>query len=262
MAQVTCIFCGKLRKRAKEHVFAETLLKELGARSEQITIEHRVFADDSLESQRKPSYASLVCGDVCETCNNGWMSQLEGRVKPWILGIQRKEDLCFPDQDLRFTFARWALKTACVIDRIGTEHDIEESVARALFEMPDRLPERVTVFVGFLDSPGRNLFGLCKRNSWIEYPQNEKCTFPQCSTLGGSFKVAFSLGRLMVLVAMSPNAHLQFVLGTGTQLPVWPSSEYKLHHWFHTMRVGGVDAETALRNFCDLLAVSHGGRMH
>ena len=255
------MFCGKTRKRGKEHAFAETLLDALEANREKAVLERRSVADDSSESQRSHPFGTLVCGDVCEACNIGWMSKMEQSVRTWILGINSKDDLKFPSDSFRLLFSRWALKTACILDRLGTLNEINPEISRQLHDAPDRLPERIAVFIGFLDYPGKKLFAWNQRNAWTEYPLDTKCTSRDCSSAGSWFKIAFAIGPLMILVASTPNDHFKFAVGSGVHVAAWPAVEYRLRNWFYTRRVDSVDPVTALKNFSDLLAVSHEGQV-
>ena len=56
--------------------------------------------------------------DVCETCNNGWMSKLEEDAKPIILDLIRNQrDLSNLNVEERGILAAWAGKTAVIESR-------------------------------------------------------------------------------------------------------------------------------------------------
>jgi hypothetical protein len=190
------------------------------------------------------------------------MSCLEAAVVPWILDVNSKADLLrFREAVRRLTFARWAVKTACIIDKAGGLGEIPASIPFELFRGQDRVPENVTVFVGFHDWAQSTLLTFNQRNRWTHYPLDQICRDASCKPDGVFFKVAFAVERLMVLVAAVPSRHFEHVIGRGVHVPIWPSLEVKCCHWFYSMRIEGCGADEALQNFSDLFAVSHGGRM-
>lgn len=191
------------------------------------------------------------------------MSALEASVLPWILKVNSKEDLQhFQDASRRLTFARWAVKTACVIDHIGGMHEIPCSISSQLFEAADSIPDNVRVLIGFHDWPVLTRFTFNQRNRWTHYPLYQDCRDPECSVDGMFFKVAFAVERLMVLVVGTPSAHFYPVIGSGVHVPIWPDGKINNQHWAYSMKIEGCNAEEALRNFSDLFAIAHAGRMH
>ena len=256
---VECFFCGRYGARSLEHVFADTWLCEFQAGQERTVLDRRLFDGDALQDTRAHTFNSFLCGDVCDTCNTGWMSSLESTVKPWILSITTKADLHTLQDPVRgLTFSRWALKTACVIDRLGGIREIPAHVPRRLTNHQETLPDDVHVLVGWHPFDQPSLFSFNQRNTWSKYPREAtQRKIPD----EGWFKVAFSIERLMVLVAAVPSTDFQLVIGTGVHVPVWPNTKIELHHWFHVMRLEGLAPPAALKNFSDLLAVSRDGRM-
>jgi hypothetical protein len=190
------------------------------------------------------------------------MSTLEASVTPWILSVQTKADLArFQEDDRRLTFARWALKTACVLDQVGGMGEIGPEIPERLFKQQNSLPDNVHVLIAFHDWPDSTLFAFNQRNRWTKYPLHVQCPEPDCDSDGRFFKVAFAINRLMVLVVGVPSPHFHLVIGTGVHVPIWPERTIQLHHWFYTLRTEGVDPHEALRNFSDLVAAAHAGRM-
>ncbi len=55
---------------------------------------------------------------ACQSCNNGWMSDLENEAKP-ILQALMSNDSSALDERQRETAARWTLKTAMVFEAVG-----------------------------------------------------------------------------------------------------------------------------------------------
>ena len=258
--RVECFFCGRYDTRGLEHVFADTWLREFQAGQERIVIDRHEFGTDTLENTRTHTFDSFLCGDVCEKCNSGWMRSLEDTVKPWIRGITSKADLSALQDPIRqMPFSRWALKTACVIDRLGGLSQIPADIPRQLTESRG-LPSNVHVLIGWHPSEYRSLFSLNQRSTWITYPLEPAVEVPALPGEGW-FKVAFSIEQLMVLVVGVPSRDLQLVIGTGIHVPIWPETKIDLHHWYYSMRLEGLNPSEALQKFSDLLALSRDGRL-
>ena len=70
-------------------------------------------------SNRKHAFSKLVNGLVCETCNNGWMSQLEGDCQNHIINLMNMNEL---ETELAFlnehheTVAKWAFKNVILLN--------------------------------------------------------------------------------------------------------------------------------------------------
>ena len=91
-----CVFCGNTNL-SKEHIFAQWLLKELNIFNNDVLMTHANIAGMPI-SNRKHAFSKLVNGLVCETCNNGWMSQLEGDCQNHIINLMNMNEL---DKDSR-----------------------------------------------------------------------------------------------------------------------------------------------------------------
>src|SRR5437868_772775 len=127
-----------------------------------------------------------------------------------------------------------------MLDRVGGLNEIPREVPLRLYQEPNSLPSV---------------------SGWTAYPLYETCQDADSEPNGILFKVAFAVERLMVLVAGVPSSHCHKVIGTGTHIATWPELEIKHHHWFFSMRTEDASIDEALRNFSDLLAMAHSGRM-
>jgi hypothetical protein len=100
-----CPFCDA-RDTTEEHVFPQWLSKELTSLGRLIRRE-----ESGPRSLRKID----VTAPICATCNNRWLSVLEGDTKPLLSRMLRGEEqrLFHNEQKL---LATWALKTAMMLD--------------------------------------------------------------------------------------------------------------------------------------------------
>lgn len=144
-----CWFCPSEKGRlSNEHIFAKWLLDRLDANSEEFTPAH---FDHQLRliSYRGPLTAtSLVAGNVCETCNSGWMSALEVAFDAAVFQKPRRGEILVQD---RTKIARWFTKTAIAINtsqnyRLLLPKRVRHSVRSGL-------PDHVSVFLGRVSNP-------------------------------------------------------------------------------------------------------------
>jgi hypothetical protein len=120
---MVCIFCEQDRKRSREDVFPKWLhpLFPLLGEAEYL---RRLVTPSSDDEHRRPASGvfDVIVRDICTTCNNGWMSQLEQQVKPILtpMLLDQQRTLTAPEQH---TLATWATKTALTMQgaNIGGE---------------------------------------------------------------------------------------------------------------------------------------------
>ena len=139
-----CWFCDTDLKGSNEHIFAKSLLKLLNLEKQKVapsrysTI-YNTFAD---KRQEMP-LTSVVCGEICEKCNNGWMSQLEIGVQDMDILTPRKHlDLNADEAKL---LSRWGTKIAICLNI--------SMPSRLLFDYETRhalvnsMPKNVSVYI-------------------------------------------------------------------------------------------------------------------
>ena len=123
-----CIFCenGKSFK-SKEHVFPQWILEELDFRNNvrpfsetQVKNINNSKIDFSRETKNLKNFGNYVSPFVCDDCNHGWMSNLEGKIKPILLPlINGTSSLNILSKEEKILISRWAAKTTCVIDSVN-----------------------------------------------------------------------------------------------------------------------------------------------
>jgi len=132
---------------SREHVFSQWLLDEFQGRRISIGLFRR-SSDDSRERTRVDiSLDSFKLKEVCERCNNGWMSALESNAKPLILGLIRG-NIQFDalDENERRILARWAAKTAIIESHsIGAESPVNSDYLNRMRTNADGVPGRFAV---------------------------------------------------------------------------------------------------------------------
>jgi hypothetical protein len=111
--QPFCWMCRRTTgKRAREHIFAGSLLEQLGAASELFEPTH-IDLMGRVISKRGPFPASaLLSGEICDACNNGWMRRLEEQ----FLKVFLRDPAQAWTREEQQTVAHWFAKTAIVIN--------------------------------------------------------------------------------------------------------------------------------------------------
>jgi hypothetical protein len=84
---------------------------------------------------------------LCKDCNNGWMSRLENEAKPVLESIL-DDKLKTIDASAQLTIARWAVKTAMVLETVDSNRPwfyLENE--RLLMHAAQAIPQRTSVWI-------------------------------------------------------------------------------------------------------------------
>ncbi len=142
-----CIGCGPTTSRPSgEHIFSKWLLKEFDPNASMPLLrQHRDGSQQQVRVEIKLD--SFRLKDVCETCNNGWMSKLEEDAKPIILDLIRNQrDLSNLNAEERGILAAWAGKTAVIESRaVGAECPIDGDYLQQIRRRDGRPPATFAV---------------------------------------------------------------------------------------------------------------------
>jgi len=152
MAKINCIFCEEYREKAEEHIWPRWLCDFMGETGKgEFTGLHFHFPWPKPVSVRKQSIESLVYGNVCKRCNNGWMSELENQCSPLLKDvIENKRKANSWGSNEAELIAKWSFKTSVMINS-GTNYRkiIEKKLIREFYKT-QTLPEKVTIDFAFL----------------------------------------------------------------------------------------------------------------
>jgi hypothetical protein len=142
------MFCGG-SPVTSEHVFAQWLRDALPIKVRQINVsddEYRpIWSQGSFDLKRKI---------VCDLCNTGWMSRLEGAVKPLLSDPILYSSTLIMTGAQQKRVAMWAIKTAMVLESYRKRHPfryIPEWHANWMVQHPD--PPAVTTVRMFARLP-------------------------------------------------------------------------------------------------------------
>jgi len=166
MTKIKCIFCEEYGERAKEHVWPRWLQDFIGGPTKgQHTGVHLSFPWPEPVSIRKQSGESLVCGNVCKKCNNGWMNELEIKTSPILKDViknkSRAKTWSFTEAEV---ISKWSFKTVIMINACSNYRKIIGKDLMRCFYKTLTLPRGVTVDIAFHKSEEKRLKWLQSQN--------------------------------------------------------------------------------------------------
>jgi len=227
----TCIFCTQ-NADSKEHVFGQALIERMKLTTYPVRTGHRL--QNTFQLRREHGLDSLRCRVVCRKCNNGWMSELEG----WFL--RRVGFLIEPQwprladtmiealQTESRTLAKWALKTAIMVDKAGLKKTmIPDSFATGLFN--DILPDSLKVDLGEIAraafaariAPGFMMSNGGRPIAWQSHKD------------GLAFQAGFQLNHLGVRIFCAPGTHANHVNPRSTVMRMFPPERIPQNHYVY-----------------------------
>lgn len=206
--------CAKPGKRTKEHVFGNWLADLFGVKGRNLTM---------YTSTAGPKWTTRGMGvvvDACAACNNGWMSNLEGRFSTAFSAAILGHPTTFTTSDLT-TLAHWATKTAVMLqphlDGMGEVAYVPEG---HLSSLPSGPPIGTRVWLGAYAPVTRFVF-------WQNVPMspgNEPLTRDSRRT---GYVMLMTIGHVMIVVLALDAAFADDLavvgLPNGVFRPVWPA---------------------------------------
>src|ERR1017187_2671548 len=224
-----CLFCGRvlLPKRVKhggktdEHIIPQWLIDLLDIRGKQIAPALHNVQTGVLLGRRQHTVGRFLAGAVCATCNNGWMSSLEDQAKPILTRlIADQNELVNLTDPERVTIARWTVKTAAIMNRVGPGSDPKYSNTRPV---PDEhlrslhfgsMPDGVVVVGGGYksDDPLEFMESWYWPSASVSLKEEDK---------DRSYKIGFAFRGLMLAVAYFPNPEYVYGVFEGMYVPLW-----------------------------------------
>ena len=164
MTKTLCGFCGSATaKITNEYILGQWIGPLFGAGKPDLIVRNTFKLDDTAFQPWLTYRLDQRVRMACETCNNGWMSDLENTVRPiitpMILGHARVL-LTLRDQ---IAIATWAVKTAMVVEFLEKPHTRYFTQAERHSLMIDAVPSRsmgAHVWLGRYGSKNDGVHGL------------------------------------------------------------------------------------------------------
>jgi len=214
-----CWMCSRTSgTRAKEHIFALSLIRQLGAEGELHRATHMPIIGDIPISARGPfPIEQMLAGEVCKACNGGWMSTLEVAALPILAPAGPATPLTRADQ---VVLARWFLKTAAVLNssqnyRLMLPAPVRHSAAA------DPHPD-VKVFLG-RRPPGNGMFAFAQQAgvTFSFAPTGSQAEVQALMAKG--YACAIGVNDLVGIVAYAPPGG--WAVPSVENVQIWPAGE-------------------------------------
>jgi hypothetical protein len=140
----TCIFCQR-EGTSREHAWPKWLLSSIGSCDP-------LSRTEALLGPKSPSVTwtgpEVTVNCVCSDCNNGWMSNLEGQVKP-IVGSLLHDLALSLDSKQQSVLSLWSVKTAMVFEGTNRSRDwFYSGEERQLLASSGIIPACTTAWIG------------------------------------------------------------------------------------------------------------------
>ena len=150
--QRPCIFCGRHGNKSKEHFYPEWLREFIatdGVHNSATTVTQLGNAPKVLtgSSRRQGHLITKKFRVVCESCNNGWMSQIESAVKPILLAGVHGVELSL-DREKQRNLAAWVCLKAMVCEHSDAKLASTPFVDRHAFYNDRLIPEYFRLYIG------------------------------------------------------------------------------------------------------------------
>lgn len=200
-----CIFCGSPGRLSKEHVLAQHWRNVLDAEITGLYNQGWILdsdgnvVDTSREFPKRAAY-SWTSSQVCQVCNNGWMSRLEEQVKPLLSAMALGEPVDLSPIDARLV-CKWVAKTALVLESLDDHPKAMNFELNADVMKLDVETDRPPQFLIWLDA----VDGDNRHSSMISTPFHVLAGNHECA--GHYWRVAtVVLGAVRVITAYSGDA--------------------------------------------------------
>lgn len=227
-----CVFCHEDcsgARRAKEHIIPDHLQQKYGLPKERLLNAHsKIVSGDfsgghisKLPAERELTYSGFLAGRVCRICNNGWMSDLEKEVIPFIYKLIDGElDPNHLTRQECGILARWSFKTTAVLSSSTTapQNFVPESHAKEFYSSCGQsVPENIGVFAAASEEAD---FLWSFSPTWQVRTDDDIPEELLQLMQRTSYKVFLQLGHLMLAVCWWPSNTIAYTLESwaGTEL--------------------------------------------
>ncbi len=161
----TCAFCSKpLRgQKSKEHIFPQWLQRQLGLKNQQLFNTLYTESGD-ISCIRQHTFNRHVSGSICESCNSGWLSDLEKLSRPLLIPLIDGTFAGTIDREESQRIARWLFKTALTLHLASQiERVIPAKHYQAIYERR-AIPKRIVIAIA--NFQGRDELFWIQNQNW------------------------------------------------------------------------------------------------
>jgi hypothetical protein len=202
----SCNFCGGGSSR--EHIVPKWLIENCDLYKTKFRIGFgQENQQGELESILQPQpLGGFYTMDICQSCNNGWMSRLENKAQNILDPLIQKS---WPSNDKELfqtvflhssTIARWLLKTACTFG-VKMSVAVPEQICKSLYA--DIVSEGISVDMAYDEDFGHY---MAMSRQWNVWKEDEKITSMQVADR--SFRLTWQVHHLVMRVHCFPGCEM------------------------------------------------------
>jgi hypothetical protein len=192
----------------------------------------------------------LRTGGICTDCNNGWMSDLEVENQHTLQALMRSvRTVSSLTRAERRAFARWAIKTAFVLDLGGLESRVPLGQVRELFRNRPHTPEGIVVLAR--QQPPTLSWYFAENGRWKHAPLTQQAT---ARVSAESYKICIQFADLIFLVAHWPLQSWGFRSEKLQLEKVWPPAMI-VKEYVHPEPLDSSSSVNACLRYSDSLSV-------
>lgn len=224
MARTLCVYCREKGTRAKEHVFPAWLLTSLGRKRDELENLH-ISGLSQVVSRRPHSLNSLLLGNVCDSCNNGWMERNETDARPLLERLMAASLADLPQVvNVKSAEARavslWATKVAVNLNRASNYKDVVPAHVFTYLHDHRQPPPLVRVDACFAHLEDNLNYLQSEPSAFLRPVEAPSLLVPR--SRGGRFTIGFQIRRLILRV-MGVEGGLVYVPDGGPEVNLWPA---------------------------------------
>jgi hypothetical protein len=147
-----CIFCGGSGKKSKEHIWSEWMHDYLPKMGDGYNLSevHTSKWDEHLDSTKSKRQGHLYTKKlrvVCESCNSGWMSVLESKVKPILIPIFQNKTFEISNEE-KISLAKWIAMKAIVGENSVKNTHVTPFADRTKLKDLGEIPSYFCIYIG------------------------------------------------------------------------------------------------------------------
>jgi hypothetical protein len=146
-----CIFCQQEGKLSREHLWPRWAQGVLSVEEREQLTQHSIEPHDESHKIWDAPIFSATLKDVCQKCNNGWMSQIEAEAKTYAEPLIAGEEGHIIDVDAQWALSRWTYLKVLLFERIDKRQRLlSERRYREMYESSlgePGLPGNMSVFI-------------------------------------------------------------------------------------------------------------------
>jgi hypothetical protein len=215
MAKPNCVGCGEpVIAASREHVLPQWLAKEVFIPKATLSHYRRDEDESKDELLRRHGLNNFAVKNVCKACNNGWMSSLEDRAKPFILELMNEQTKILsglPPEGM-LAVSRWAAKTAFMIASVQKDHlGLPWQLFQNMRSDEDQGPDGCFVFAGQVLAMSKGFTYACIRD---HRPQDERAVV--------NLRVGIAIKRVHLVVVIPMVEGERVIKSAGIHTALWP----------------------------------------